>query len=205
MRHTIEVPILENGCGNDICGFFSVFHLTHFSRNSLKNCLRQAGWLISEWHEMDDYNGCRVICEPCTESSEIIDSQQDNVFLHQYLSTWHQAIAKVSSKLDSIKGHKHIVIWGGGGHTEFLYHITTFFHSNHNKKYTIVDSDPLKQGKSWRGIPILKPSFLTEIDWSQVFMVVSSYGGQESIVNEAKSMGITTDKIITLYDEISIH
>ena len=32
----IEVPILENGFTNDINGFFSAQHLTHFSRQSLK-------------------------------------------------------------------------------------------------------------------------------------------------------------------------
>ena len=59
----VEVPILENGQTNDINGFFSAQHLTHFSRQSLHNCLALSGWKIIDWLEQSDYNGCRVLAD----------------------------------------------------------------------------------------------------------------------------------------------
>jgi len=45
----IEVPIIENGLTNDINGFFSIHHITHFSRRSLTNCINKAGWVIGNF------------------------------------------------------------------------------------------------------------------------------------------------------------
>jgi hypothetical protein len=39
-RLVIEVPILEKGQTNDIHGFFSPQHLTHFSKKTLDNVLK---------------------------------------------------------------------------------------------------------------------------------------------------------------------
>lgn len=60
-RLVVEVPILELGFTDDICGFFSNQHVTHFSRHSLDTLLRAAGWepYISEEFA---YNGRRVVC-----------------------------------------------------------------------------------------------------------------------------------------------
>ncbi len=48
-RLVIEVPIIENGLTNDINGFFSVQHLTHFSKNSFENILSLSGWEVLKW------------------------------------------------------------------------------------------------------------------------------------------------------------
>ena len=60
-RLVVEVPIAENGATNDISGFFSVYHVTHFTRAGLQRALDAAGWSVHEWCEMEDYNGCRVV------------------------------------------------------------------------------------------------------------------------------------------------
>ena len=57
----IEVPVLEEGITNDINGFFSIQHTTHFSKNSLKNCLLQSGWCTRLEYSVPDYNGYRVV------------------------------------------------------------------------------------------------------------------------------------------------
>ena len=59
----IEVPIIENGATNDICGFLSALHLTHFSRNSFQNILLLSGWDIIKLEEQKDYNGCRILAK----------------------------------------------------------------------------------------------------------------------------------------------
>ena len=47
----VEVPIIEDGNTNDINGFFSIQHTTHFSSNSLLNCLAVAGWEVKKIHK----------------------------------------------------------------------------------------------------------------------------------------------------------
>ena len=68
----IEVPVIDNGNTNDIHGFFTVQHATHFSRASLANCLRVSGWIITEEYRVPDYNGLRVIARPVSLNERLI-------------------------------------------------------------------------------------------------------------------------------------
>ena len=204
-RLVVEVPILENGATNDINGFFSVQHMTHFSRRSLQNCLARAGWRIVEYHENPDYNGCRVIAEPCKEKSTIVCNSSDVTSLYKYLSSWYQALVSVEQIIAELANVKKCVIWGGGAHTEFLYHMTSFFHTNREREYVIVDSDPIKHGRIWRGIPIFNPSMVREIDLSKLKVLVSSYGSQEIIIQAAINPGFHTSNIIKLYKQVKAY
>jgi len=204
-RIVVEVPILEKGITNDINGFFSVQHITHFSRCSLQNCLTQAGWKIIEWYEQADYNGCRILAEPSEYSDSIIGDEKDVKLLYAYLAKWYKALAVVNDKLSETEDIVRCVIWGGGAHTEFLYQTTSFFQANPDREYAIVDSDSLKQGKTWRGIKIYHPSVLKKIDWSQTWLVVSSYGSQEAIVCAARELDVPATRILKLYDEVHVY
>jgi 2-polyprenyl-3-methyl-5-hydroxy-6-metoxy-1,4-benzoquinol methylase len=203
----VEVPLLENGFTNDINGFFSAMHMTHFSRSSLKNCLSRTGWKIIEWHEQTDYNGCRILARPDDDTIENFESFQDINLLNKYISRYYESLCKANSKIFRLqhKSNMHFVIWGAGLHTEFLYHATIFFHANRKNLYIIVDSDKMKQGKTWRGISIYAPTVLTKIDWSHALLLISSYQNQEIIANAALGWGVPDDKIIRLYDEIHVH
>ncbi len=201
----LEVPILENGGSNDINGFFSVQHMTHFSRRSLNNIMSTAGWKVTEWCEQPDYNGYRVLAEPCGETSPIKGDGRDTVSLHRYLYGWYQALVEVDCRLSDIQLHDRCVVWGGGAHTEFLYHTTSLFQANPEREYAIVDSDPLKQGKTWRGITIHGPHLLKKVDWANVCLIVSSYGSQEAIVNAARDLGVPPERIVHLYDEPRVY
>jgi SAM-dependent methyltransferase len=204
-RLVVEVPILENCITNDINGFFSVQHMTHFSRRSLQNCLIQSGWKIQEWDEQPDYNGCRVLAIPDEPATNIIGDERDVDLLYAYLAAWYNALSEVNHKLSSIENTPSYIIWGGGLHTEFLYHTTSFFQSDNNREYAIVDSDILKQGKTWRGITIHPPAVLREVEWTNIQLVVSSYGSQEAIVQSACDLGVPVEQIVRLYDEVRVY
>ena len=204
-RLLVEVPVLENGITNDINGFLSVQHMTHFSRRSLKNCLALAGWDVAEWVEMPDYNGCRVLARPGAQVATVCGDANDMGHLQRYLAGWYQAVGSAGERLGAASAESSCVIWGGGAHTEFVYHVTPFFHSNPGRRYLIVDSDPLKQGRTWRGIPIADPSALREVDWSGNALIVSSYGSQATIVKAAGQLGVPSKRIITLYDGLRVY
>jgi hypothetical protein len=201
----VEVPIIENGNTNDINGFFSIQHTTHFSANSLFNCFALAGWKIEKGYKVSDYNGYRVVASPQSNIDSDIVLKRENkdwANLNSSLLSWYEAINDVEKTIQNIPECNRFVIWGGGAHIEYLYQTTSFFHIHDQSEFIIVDSDPIKQGKTWKGIPIYEPSIVKELDWSSTNLLISSYGGQESIAEEANKFGISNANIIKLYKTI---
>ena len=201
----VEVPVVENGITNDINGFFSVQHTTHFSRTSLQNCLAMAGWTIIDSLELMDYNALRVIAKPAEPAGILEQDARAVVLLRASLTRWNQAVTAVEKELCGLKGAKKCVVWGGGAHTEFLYQTTSFFQSKKDRKYAIVDGDPIKKGKSWRGIEIHSPGALRELNWSEEYLLVSSYSSQPSIAKAAVELGVPQDRVVTLYKEFRVY
>lgn len=208
-RALIEVPVLENGATKDINGFFSVQHMTHFSKQSLANALRMAGWRVVEAYECAGYNGLRVLAVPGDNPPLIPPLVKagfgDIALLHAYLSEWHRALFEAGKRIERTIDTKRWVVWGGGMHTEFLYHTTSFFHAAPEREYIIVDGDRLKQGRSWRGIRIYEKAALPEVDWSAAELLISSYGSQNEIAEAAISMNVPQDRITTLYDDVRVY
>lgn len=201
----VEVPVLDNGNTNDINGFFSIQHTTHFSRNSLRNCLSAAGWHIETEFITSDYNGFRVLASPDsakTTDKSINSAPEDWIDMHDSLMSWNKAVIDVEKIVQSIPQCDRFVIWGGGAHTEYLYQLTSLFHSRSHCEFIIVDSDPLKHGKTWRGITIYEPSIIDNLDWESTGLLISSYGGQDSIQEGALSLNVPSAKITKFYEAI---
>ncbi len=203
-RLVVEVPILENGFTNDILGFLSVQHMTHFSRKSLTNVLAAAGWRIEERCEQPDYNGCRVLAAPCEPEPVVTGDPGDVELLHQNLANWHRSIAAVSERLAAVRPADRVAIWGAGMHAEVLYQRTSLF-AERSREYVLVDSDPLKQGRTWRGLPISTPDRLREVDWTTVPLVISSYGSQERIAAAAARLGVPEARMVRLYANLRVY
>lgn len=204
-RLVIEVPVLENGITNDINGFFSVQHMTHFSRASLKNCLAWAGWKIDESQQQEQYNGFRIIASPDVPARVPERDLQATSLLQTYLAAWYGALKQAEDRLSELRESRRCVIWGGGLHSEFVYQTSSFFTSRPDREYVIVDSDPIKRGKSWRGIEIHSPEVLRDVSFSDDYLLVSSYGSQPAIVKAATELGVPLDRIVTLYKELRVY
>jgi SAM-dependent methyltransferase len=197
-RLVVEVPIAENGAGNDISPFFSPYHTTHFTRDGLRRALHAAGWSIADWEEQQDYNGCRVVAA-IGDGPEPPLPEGDPAAYGRCLAAWHASAAHAEAVLATVDAPRCLV-WGAGSHTEMLYHATSFFQTAPEREYRLVDRDPAKFGGTWRGIPIVAPD---AVDGAQVPLVVSSYQGQPEIAAEALARGV--DQIVALYDAIQVH
>lgn len=200
----IEVPIIENGLTNDINGFFSALHLTHFSRNSLKNVLELSGWEILEWLEHKDYNGCRVLAQKsATPKMTVSQSSHEILNAHRYLSHWYHSLANVEQKILALKC-RYCVIWGAGMHLEFLYQTTSLF--SKDIQFIIVDSDLNKHNKCWRGIHIYSPQTIKELTINgEMLFIISSYGNQNIIKDTMeREYGIDQTNIVELYDTVNV-
>lgn len=203
-RLVIEVPVLENGFTNDINGFFSATHLTHFSRRSLENTLSRSGWKVLERFEHPDFNGCRVMAAPVEAAQRVSGDVGDVDSLRRYLEHSRHAVAEVMHRLAAVKDSKRIIIWGGGLHTEILYHTTDLMRGSESQ-FVIVDSDPLKQNRTWRGVSIVSPARLAEVTWSETKLIVSTYGGQPAVAALAIEYGVPTDCLTLLYESVSTY
>ena len=197
----VEVPVLDQARTNDIHGFFSTMHVTHFSKESLGNCLKMAGWHVAESKMHADYNGYLVLAYPGDSigSGAACGNASDLLSMHNYFRDWYDGLATVEAKSKFVHDSKHCLIWGGGLHTEFLYHTTSFFSGSKGVRFAIVDKDEKKHGKTWRGVEISDPCVLPEVDWSTTVLVPSSYGGHYAIIDEALSMGVPSKNIVQLY------
>ncbi|NCA21610.1 MAG: class I SAM-dependent methyltransferase [Crocinitomicaceae bacterium] len=198
----VEIPVIENYIGEDINGFFSIQHQTHFTKLSLANLFTIAGWKIIEIFDLIDYNGYRVLAE-ITRPNEIFyeKSEIDKNHTDLYLNSYAEQISLINLKIDSMELGNNIIIWGAGAHTEFLYQKSLFFKKNPNAKFILIDSDFEKINKSWRGIKIYSSEILNLNELKEFPIIISSYGSQIEIINFIKEKIKPSYKIFTLYSE----
>lgn len=204
----VEVPVVEGGAGNDLVGFFTSLHATHFSRRSLANCMRRAGWEPIEIYGADelDYNACRVLARPrgaLLQPDEVEGDPADLDAAARTLEAWHAAGRDVNARLRSVARAPRCAIWGGGAHLEYLYQRTALF-AGRDRQFTVVDSDPAKHGKTWRGIPISPSDRLPSLVDGETPVIISSYGDQYEIAAAAAGLGIGAAQVVELYDSVSI-
>jgi len=198
----VEVPLLEFGLTNDVNGYFTVQHLTHFSKQSFVNCLHAAGWEVKDSEQKPEYNGFVAFAVP----GPVIPPVRDDLaptLVYSYLSYWYDSLKKIEARLQRVKETRRCALWGAGIHTEFLYQLTSIFRSD--SEYTLVDMDPLKRGKSWRGLPIQDPKLLDTETWSDSdAFIASSYQHHDSIIKSAREFGVPERCIVSLYDYIRV-
>lgn len=222
-RLVVEVPVLERGFTDDICGFFSNQHTTHFSRTSLDNLLRIAGWEPYLWEERP-YNGRRVVCRiaspypgPEDRTAKATMGHQGDVALAQaYMRHHRAAVKKVDARFRAGVGDRPYHLWGAGMHTEMLYQETSL---KDHLPIHLLDSDPTKTFTTWRERVILQPRAHCPKGWyAQLVgpqdmpvlgstagdfypLVISSYGSQRAMVQQALDWGVPRSQIVTLYDD----
>ena len=201
----LEVPVMELGFTNDINGSFPPLHITHFTRASLHNCMNVGGWQIQEADELTEYNGYRVIATPLPEGAAPMVEKDGKAYelLAEHLERWYQAQRDVEKRLNQFDSTTKFALWGSGFHTEMLYQLTSLFRFP-DRRFVLVDMDPLKQNKSWRGIKIHTPSVLEGLNFDDACFIPSSYQHQEAIKTSAVAMGVPKERIVSLYDTVRI-
>lgn len=142
-------------------------------------------------------------------SSTLVATMDDSsrvfppTLLYSYPSFWCDSLKKIETRLQRLKEVRRCALWGAGIHTEFLYQLTSVFRTN--AQYTLVDMDPLKRGKTWRGLLIQDPKLLASERWSgSDAFVPSSYQHHNAIIRSARELGVPEHCIVALYDYVRV-
>lgn len=202
----IEVPVVDRAAelqDRDIVGFFTVQHLTHFSKTTLEKMLAKNGWRVVHAEAMAGYNGWRVVAEHGPAQSDVGHDASGLIAARVYLDVWKRNVELVKRRIEKLNGARQIMIWGAGQHTEYLALLTGLF--DLDASFVVVDSDPMKQGHRYHSLPVLSPGQISEYEWRQGSfpIVISTYGGQESLLAILKETGVNESRIIALYDRTS--
>lgn len=207
-RMILEVPVLDRTIkeqGNDLVGFFGLQHLTHFSKATLINMANRAGWDVVLAEEMPGYNGFRILLQPGVPSEAMLTEEQkaaDFAMAQAYLAHWRNSVQDVQVQVDTLPPDANVLVWGGGQHTEYLAQLTTLF--SPNRRFIVVDSDPLKHGTLFHSIPLVSPDSISEADWrsGDFYVVASSYGCHEAIIEGLQKRKVPDERIVRLYSQI---
>lgn len=206
-RLVVEVPVIEKGFTNDLNGFLSIQHMTHFSLHSLGLVMKRAGWEVLEGQEMPGYNGYRLIAKHSEEpTAQIVPNPADRVIALRYLQFYFENLAETCNKINNWPKARRAVIWGAGAHTEVLYQATEYFRQDRTRKYIMVDSAVTLTDMTWRGLHAYSPaSVLKSIDWSDCALVISSYAWQDAIEQAALKFGVPPSAIRKIYDHVTTY
>lgn len=206
----VEVPVLERAVAEpveDLVGFMTVQHLTHFSQTTLQTMLLHAGWLPQITECIPGYNGFRLLASPAESDTRPVpekDRLHDRQLAHAYTTMWQNNVTRVQKRIGTLRfdAGSPILIWGGGMHLEYLDRLTSLFRPG--PRYLIVDRDPSKTGTRCHGIPVLQPEAIPDTLWQNPHLqvVISSYAWQDDIYNTLLEKGVNPDAVKRLYDEI---
>lgn len=203
----IEVPVLENGKTNDIHGFYSPQHLTHFSKTTLGNMLAATGWAVQSTEDAEGYNGFRVYATPGEKRDKQASASlasNDLAAIYNERRHHYQSLEVMDRVIREMPVFDNIIVWGAGMHLEYLFQRSRIFQQLDGQNLYLVDSDPLKQGRTWRSLAIAAPQdVIPKFDVSSLGIVISSYGGQPNIAEAAVAMGIPETNIVCLYKQVA--
>lgn len=186
---------------------FNTEHINHFSLVSLANLLRQCGFdpVSSGAKEILSAPGMpypAIYWFGRLDGSVRPTIEHDTALvgrLREYVRVSEGRMASIDARLaEHLGGGRRAIVWGTGELTAKLLAETALGRAN---VIAFVDSNPVNQGRTLRGLPILAPGDLPSSD---AVIVVSSILHHESIVRAIRSLrlgnpvlGLVTDTCLT--------
>ncbi len=197
-----ERPDLKAKYMHDIC---NDEHVHHFNLSNLESLLGQYNFSLvdyrtiqrGDWQALDaiyqyqerDSNGSASAPLPATNSS--LEDDIWKIFTQKrsrYLEKFHERIAR----------YQNLGIYGAGWHTSIL--LPAFFEMPFERIKVIFDQDSRKVNKELFGATICYPEkeLIQELD----AVLISSINMEESIFDYLVDLGISSTRIIRLYEAL---
>jgi hypothetical protein len=181
-------------------GWFAFEHITYFSPATLTAMLHAAGF---EPLELRVNLGAPIapVLACAAKAAQVrslpSDSQADALaFARRVAERDAKHWQETGRRLAAVQGD--VVIWGAGVHTAQLLSQTPL--ARQARVTLIVDRDPQKWGHHQGPYPIAAPSEITPGPNGPT-VVVSSYAFESQIRDTLLGMGVSADRIVTLYED----
>ncbi len=172
---------------------FNTEHINHFSLGTLANLLRHCGFqpfasgakdILSApgmpYPAIYWFGRLDVRVAPVLERDVALAER-----LREYVRVSHRLMASIDARLaDRLGGGHPAIVWGTGELTAKLLAETSLAHAN---VVGFVDSNPVNQGRTLRGLPIAAPS---DLESSDAVIVVASILHHDSIVRAIRALGL---------------
>lgn len=191
----VEVPLVECFAdGDNLTAMFSIQHPTHFTWGSVQHALARSGWRMIWRHES---GWGRFLAEPC-DAGEGSAAPGDHQWANRLLAGYAAAMVRAEAAVDAFPDAPRYAIWGAGIHTEMLYHATSLFSRRLDRQYVLLDRDPLKHGRSWRGISIYPVERIADVLDGSTPLLASSFYSWQEIAREAETRGVK--RVLSIYE-----
>jgi len=205
-RIFITVPDANRYSSGDDAPFqeFSPEHINFFGPQSLSNLMAAHGFKTIHCEQAEirpSLSTMTPVLHGCFEKLEIVSTNPALLFDEETVSGLKLYVERSRSENEVIQPRleelassgRAVTVWGAGAHTLRL--LATSALGRANLK-AIVDSNPLYQGKTVNGIPILKPAALTELPGA---ILISTRIYQNEIRNQIVNGLKLKHEVITLY------
>ncbi|MBI5839241.1 MAG: class I SAM-dependent methyltransferase [Chloroflexi bacterium] len=179
---------------------FNTEHINHFSMTSLQNFLRTNGFEPVEWGDKllesspnMDYPAIYCFAKrsaPLT-NAEIKNDTLLRERIDRYIEISHGVLDQIEARLrPALANTPQVIVWGTGQLAMKLLVETSLSQA---KIAAFVDSNPINQGKTLRGVPVIAPEAIAS---SSDPILISSTLHQQSIVNQINKMGLKNPLIL---------
>jgi len=195
----VEVPCTRQAqrmCGN----WFALEHLSYFSAEILQRLLEKTGFEVQEMVLDDTAHLYPVVAVACRKAIGRLKRTYPNQYaankavLDEYLEKHRHLWGAIEQRFQHVNT---AYLWGAGNHTANLMTETNLLQTT--QIMGIIDSSPLKAGKTQRGYQIIdKDQFLSA--YAGEYVIVSSEAFQEEITTQLIELGIAEEKIVRLYN-----
>jgi len=141
---------------------FNTEHINHFSLCCLTNTLNHSGFsvldagqkLLRTSTELP-YPAAYAICRKSTQTTAINRDEELRLKMERYITASQAFMQRLSSRIaDIVREHPELIVWGTG---QLLLKLLNETPLNKAHILAFVDSNPINQGKTLNGVPIVNP------------------------------------------------
>ncbi len=172
---------------------FNLEHINHFSATTLRNALATHGWHVAEEGAKTlalangrGYPAVYAFARPADPAAVAPDSTARDALV-TYVKRSADSMRRIEAMLESLVLAGPIAVWGVGQFTMRLLGETALGQAT---LLAFVDSNPIHQGRTLAGRPILAPADLGRFIANDTPIVIGSLVNLESIEASIRDLGL---------------
>jgi 2-polyprenyl-3-methyl-5-hydroxy-6-metoxy-1,4-benzoquinol methylase len=180
---------------------FNTEHINHFSLTCLKNLMNEHGFIFMEGEAKTLVTGPQIFYPAIygfwkqnnKSKYNLIKDEDLRIAIDEYIRRSNELLARIDARLqETLTRSTGIIVWGTGQLALKLLVETSLANAN---IISFVDNNPINQGKSIRGVPIIAPS---QIPDSETPILITTLLHHQAIARQIKDMGLRNEIVFLM-------